>query len=72
MLRRTEKSVMVSKAQIKFIRSSFPQRGPVGRRILSRRDSFGTKNEGFAQDDHRFCAASNHVSIKNGILRNIS
>jgi hypothetical protein len=33
------------------------------RRILSRRDSFGTKSEGFAQDEHGCCAAPNHFLL---------
>lgn len=34
------------------------------RRILSPRDSFGTKGEGFAQDGHLFYAAPNHFTKK--------
>lgn len=41
---------MVSKAQIKFVRSSF--------------DASRRKASGFTQDDHPFCAALNHVVKK--------
>jgi hypothetical protein len=42
------------------------------RRILSQRDSFGTKYEGFAQGDHLFCAAPKHCYSILNILQNIT
>lgn len=48
MLRRTRKTVMVCKVQVKCVKSSFDA---------------SLNNEGFVQDDRRFCAASNHFYL---------
>lgn len=67
MLRKVGKSVMLSKAQPKYLRhpSSYPF-------PLYGIPNIGTKNEGFAQDDCRFCAASKHRSNEFNSLRNLS
>jgi len=57
MLRKTRKMVMLSKAHNKYL--SHPSTHP-------------SKNEGFAQDDHYFCAASKHHIGKFSFLRNFS
>ena len=57
MLRKTRKMAMLSKAHNEYL--SHPSTHP-------------SKNEGFAQDDHYFCAASKHHIGKISFLRNFS